>query len=219
LTQEILLRTGMAVGEDDGSIAAVAGMAERVLASRLPGAHFALRDVPHSSTLREWEFHLPLGTVERDTLARIFAEDGGELARRYAPALRRIGADRTHGFLTGVIDLALVHEGRWYVVDWKSNHLGNDPAQYEPAALEREMFASHYVLQYHLYVTALHRYLRLRQPGYDYDVHMGGVWYSFLRGVDGSERGWFADRPPRALIEALDALMGEPRKDAQERVA
>lgn len=219
LAIEILARERFIENEHDGRVTAVTTMARRVLDARLPGAHFALRDLPRDVTLREWAFDLPLGTVERDTLARIFADDGGELARRYAPALRRIGADRTHGFLTGVIDLAFVREGRWYVVDWKSNHLGDEPVQYEPAALEHEMFASHYVLQYHLYVTALHRYLRLRQPGYDYDAHMGGVWYSFLRGVDGSERGWFADRPPRALIQALSALMDAQHTTAQERVA
>jgi len=106
-----------------------------------------------------------------------------------------------------VVDLAVEHEGRWHVVDWKSNQLGADLAHYDRGELEREMFASHYVLQYHLYITALHRFLKLRVSGYDYDTHMGGAWYAFLRGVDGTGRGWFNDRPPRALITALDALM------------
>jgi exodeoxyribonuclease V beta subunit len=70
------------------------------------------------------------------------------------------------------------------------------------------MFGSHYVLQYHLYVTALHRFLRMRVPGYRYETHMGDVWYAFLRGIDGSARGWHHHRPAERLIVALDALMG-----------
>jgi len=94
------------------------------------------------------------------------------------------------------------------VLDWKSNHLGSAAEDYERAALEGEMFANHYTLQYHLYVLALHRFLRTRLRDYDYDRHVGGMWYVFLRGVDGaSERGWYHDRPPRALIEALDAVL------------
>ena len=205
LTAEILTRAGL--HDPAERVSAVSEMAERVLGATLPEAGFALREVPRSRTLREWTFHLPLGTVDGAALSRIFAAHGGELGRRYGPALRRLTGERVHGFLTGVVDLVLEHGGRWYVVDWKSNHLGHEPESYEPAALEHEMFASHYVLQYHLYLTALHRFLRLRLPGYQYDTHVGGAWYAFLRGIDGSERGWFHDLPPRALIDALDALM------------
>jgi exodeoxyribonuclease V beta subunit len=66
-----------------------------------------------------------------------------------------------------------------------------------------------YVLQYHFYVLALHRHLRSRIPDYDYERHFGGVVYVFLRGaVAGSTRGMFFDRPPVALIAAMDAWIG-----------
>jgi exodeoxyribonuclease V beta subunit len=42
-------------------------------------------------------------------------------------------------------------------------------------------------------------------PGYDYDRHVGAVYYLFVRGM-GEGRGVHADRPPRALIETMDAL-------------
>ena len=205
LTNEVLSYHGL--GGVSGRVEAVAGMAARVCSTLLPGAGFPLCEVPASSTLREWAFHLPLGVVETGMLARIFAEHGGELGRRYAPALRRLAGERVQGFLAGVVDLACERSGKWYLVDWKSNHLGRDPAAYRPDALEHEMFESHYVLQYHLYLVALHRFLRLRAPGYAYDTHIAGAWYAFLRGIDGTDRGWFRDRPPRALIEALDGLM------------
>jgi exodeoxyribonuclease V beta subunit len=205
LVHEVLHRAQLV--DHDERIGAAMTMMRRVLGHPLPGTTVTLRDVTRQRTLREWAFHLPLGDVNAGVLADVFARHGDDVARRYAPALRRISAERTHGFLTGVVDLALQHDGRWYVVDWKSNQLGREVAHYERGELEREMFASHYVLQYHLYITALHRFLRLRVKDYDYDAHMGGAWYAFLRGIDGSGRGWFHDRPPRALVTALDALM------------
>ena len=195
-------------GEAAERITAVTTMVTRVLGATMPGAGFALRDIPRDRTLREWTFHLPMGDVQRNTFTELFATHGDALGRRYAQVLRRLSVERVNGFLTGVVDLAFERGGRWYIVDWKSNHLGTDPAHYEGDHLECEIFASHYVLQYHLYIVALHRFLRLRQPGYTYETHIGGAWYAFLRGIDGSERGWFHDRPPRALIDALDALMG-----------
>jgi exodeoxyribonuclease V beta subunit len=64
------------------------------------------------------------------------------------------------------------------------------------------------LLQYHLYLVALHRFLGTRMRSYDYGKHMGGAWYVFLRGVDGTEEhGWYHDRPKRALIEAMDGLL------------
>ena len=63
-----------------------------------------------------------------------------------------------------------------------------------------------YDLQYTLYLLALHRLLQARIPDYDYDIHIGGAVYLFLRGIDGPANGVFSDKPPRALIEQLDRL-------------
>jgi ATP-dependent exoDNAse (exonuclease V) beta subunit (contains helicase and exonuclease domains) len=74
-----------------------------------------------------------------------------------------------------------------------------------------------YHLQYLLYTVAVHRYLRLRLTNYDYDVHFGGVFYLFLRGMDpalGSDYGIFRDRPGRTLVDALCAYFAT-RKDAK----
>jgi exodeoxyribonuclease V beta subunit len=73
------------------------------------------------------------------------------------------------------------------------------------------MVRGHYWLQYLIYVVAVHRWLRRRLAGYDYETHFGGVRYLFLRGMDparGAASGVYADRPSRAVIERLDALLG-----------
>ena len=180
----------------------------QVTSATLPGAAFALREVPKSDTLREWQFVLPLAPVTGRRLAAAFAAHACGPVQAYSARLARLSPVEVRGYLTGIMDLAFTHHGRWYVADWKSNHLGDAAGQYDAAAIEAEMTAHHYILQYHLYVLALHRHLSVRLPGYDYDRHVGGVWYAFVRGIDGSAaHGWWHDRPPRALVEALDRLL------------
>jgi len=207
-----LRKYAMADGDSDPRIMAVTDMMERVLAAPVGSSSFALHDVDAEHTLREWEFLLPLGTVQRNTFADIFARHGGVLGASYVPLLRQLAGRRIHGFLKGFVDLVFEHGGRWYVVDWKSNQLGADMSAYSPPALREVMHESHYTLQYHLYVVALHRHLRARLPGYSYETHMGGAAYAFLRGftADG-HHGWYVDRPSLELVTALDELMDAGR--------
>ena len=115
--------------------------------------------------------------------------------------------------MKGFIDLVFEAEGRFYLVDYKSNWLGPELAAYQPDRLAEAMAREAYVLQYLIYTVALHRYLRLRVLDYDYERHFGGVFYLFLRGMDparGRDCGVFHDQPTPALVTALDKLMGRP---------
>ena len=115
------------------------------------------------------------------------------------------------GMLTGFMDLVLEFEGRYYVLDYKSNKLPG----YEPAQLQQAMLAHRYDVQYTLYLLALHRLLKSRLADYDYDRHVGGALYLFLRGIDQSGAGLYQDRPPKALIEALDAAFSAKQAHAE----
>ena len=119
------------------------------------------------------------------------------------PALSR---DTLNGMFKGFIDLVFEHEGRYYVVDYKSNWLGGEDAAYTQEAMAAAVTEHRYDLQYVLYLLALHRQLKLRLPDYDYDRHIGGALYLFLRGSRAARQGIHHARPPRELIEALDAL-------------
>ncbi|MDF1504132.1 PD-(D/E)XK nuclease family protein, partial [Roseisolibacter sp. H3M3-2] len=164
-----------------------------------------LRDVPLSARMTELRFELPAGgALTADALAACFADHPGDYAARVA----HLGFRPLRGFLAGAIDLVARHDGRWWLLDYKSNRLGPRRADYAPERMAREMADAHYVLQYHLYLVALHRWLGLRVPGYDWDRDVGGACYVFLRGV-GEGTGVFVDRPPRARIEALDRLLRE----------
>jgi exodeoxyribonuclease V beta subunit len=122
------------------------------------------------------------------------------------PVLRQ---DRVNGMLKGFIDLVFCHGGRYFVLDYKSNYLGEDAAAYDQDAMARAMTGHRYDLQSVLYTLALHRLLKARVPDYDYDRDVGGAVYLFLRGVDASGTGVYADKPPKTLIEKLDRLFKE----------
>jgi exodeoxyribonuclease V beta subunit len=107
------------------------------------------------------------------------------------------------GLLTGFMDLVLLHDGRYHVLDYKSNRL----TDYAPPALQAAMLAHRYDVQAVLYVLALHRLLKSRLPAYDFDLHMGGALYWFVRGVDQPGAGMLALNPARSLIESLDAAL------------
>ena len=187
----------------------VMAMVARVCDSVIPGTQMALRDVHHDATLREWRFDMSVSTTSVRRIADALAAHGSAHARAYAPVLRTLRDSSLSGYLGGVIDLIFEHDGRWWIADWKSNQLGASDAHYSPDALGEVMMHAHYTLQYHLYLLALHRYLRVRVPGYDPAVHWGGVAYVFLRGVQpGSHDGWFVDAPTPALLDALDAALG-----------
>ena len=149
--------------------------------------------------LAEMEFWLAAGDVDAVEIDRLVC--GHTLDGAPRPPLQPA---RLNGMLKGFIDLVFEHDGGYYVADYKSNWLGAHEAAYTAEAMRAEILASRYDLQYVLYLLALHRLLKARLPGYDYDQHIGGAVYLFLRGDRSGEQGIHAERPPRELIEALD---------------
>ena len=116
------------------------------------------------------------------------------------------------GMLKGFIDLVFCYRDRYYVLDYKSNHLGEAQAAYAKNAMEKAVLEHRYDLQYVLYTLALHRLLKARLPGYDYARDLGGAVYLFLRGVSDGGQGIYLDKPPKSLIEALDAAFAGKEK-------
>ncbi|MHC8375345.1 exodeoxyribonuclease V subunit beta [Pseudomonas sp. MDT1-16] len=142
-----------------------------------------------------------------------------ELVRQYTHnGVARVAAEPVllNGMFKGFIDLTFEHDGRYYVADYKSNWLGIDDAAYTEQAMEQSILDNRYDLQYVLYLLALHRQLKARLADYDYDRHVGGALYLFLRGTRASSQGVYFARPPRELIERLDRLFqGKPEPKAE----
>jgi exodeoxyribonuclease V beta subunit len=182
-----------------------------------------LKDIPKARRLDELEFllpvrhatgtgHTPLTALTRGELARVFAEHPSEaLPADYAGRVRELEFLPLKGFLKGFVDLVFLHQKRWYLVDYKTNRLGDKRSDYTPQAIGSNMSESHYCLQYHLYTLALDRHLRYRVPAYKYDKHFGGVFYLYLRGMHpetGARYGVYFERPPLARLEALSRCFG-----------
>jgi exodeoxyribonuclease V beta subunit len=136
--------------------------------------------------------HVPAKLLDQLIQSHLFASEA-------RPALQ---PRLMQGMLTGSLDLVLQHDQRYWVVDYKSNKL-ND---YAAATLQEAVLHKRYEVQYVLYTLALHRLLKVRLPDYDYEQHMGGAIYIFLRGINQSGTGVHFQRPPQVLIETLDSL-------------
>lgn len=201
------------------------------------GEGLSLAEVPLEDRLAELDFELPLaagpgaspGTLRElaDLLARQLEPD--DPLASYPDRLREVdhAGAVLQGFLTGSIDVvARVGEPRRHlVIDYKTNRMRppGEPlllGHYTPSAMAEAMMDSHYPLQALLYSVALHRFLRWRLPGYDPDVHLGGIAYLFVRGmagpdtpqVDGTACGVFTWRPSSGIVIASsDLLAGRTR--------
>lgn len=180
---------------------------DRVLHTPLNAEGLTLSAIKSSDRLIEMEFYLPINNL-------LTAADLDDLLRRYDSLSQQAAAldfRQVRGMLKGFIDLVFRWQGKYYLLDYKSNWLGDSHAAYTPEAMAQAMIGHRYDLQYQLYTLALHRYLQHRLPDYDYQQHFGGVFYLFLRGMDGRSpaNGIFATRPDEAFVEEIDALFGE----------
>ena len=162
-----------------------------------------LCDLADNERRAEIEFQFALQPVQVDALLALLHAHGIVRERD------RFGArQRLEGLMTGLIDLTYRHEGKWYVLDYKSNRLPG----YDAAQLAQAMAHGEYDLQALIYTLALHRWLRFRLGDrYDYARDFGGIRYLFCRGLDARRAespGIHAQRFAPELVHALDALFG-----------
>jgi exodeoxyribonuclease V beta subunit len=208
--QASLLRNGF----PEKWLPAVIGMVANVVSAPLIAVDsaFNLAQLAAGSWQTELEFYLPIRQLDVATLEAIFA---GMLDRErfedYYRMLEQLSFRQSRGMLQGFIDMVFEHNGRFYLLDWKSNHLGMTPAAYDSKALAESMSHNAYVLQYHLYTLALDRLLKLKMPDYCYDRHFGGAIYVYLRGVEhgSAATGIFFERPSAAFVSrAAERMLG-----------
>jgi len=197
---ESLGRGGYAAVDIDDGIAQLLPLVGHTLTVPLPEGT-TLAALPQDARRPEIEFQFSLAPTGVDALLALL-HGHGLLRDRHGFGARR----RLEGLMTGLVDLTYRHDGRWYVLDYKSNRLPG----YGAAQLEDAMAHSEYHLQALLYTLALHRWLRFRLgDGYDYARDFGGVRYLFCRGLDpqgDATRGVFAHKYAPGLVHALDAL-------------
>jgi len=173
------------------------------LKTKLPDGP-SLSDLPWTDTLRESEFYFPMQHVKISGLGKLLAAH-----RQQAVQLTLPGNRALQGMMHGFIDLIFQWQGRYFVVDYKSTHLGDRLDDYDQQALGNNMRDNYYDLQYLIYSLALHRYLRSRMEDYDPATHFGGVHYLYLRGMaPGKTSGIYTANLPIQRLHELDELFG-----------
>jgi len=179
---------------------------------------FTFSKISFGQRISEMEFYFKLKWLTPERLKHTL----GDIAKG-------LNFNTVSGYMKGFIDLVFEYEGKYYIVDWKSNHLGDKLKDYafpyaslneaernnDSCEILKAMKKSHYILQSYIYTVAVHLYLEQRIEDYDYDRHFGGVFCLFTRGMhpdqDG-ETGIFRDRPEKSVIEELaSVLTGEER--------
>ncbi|MCG6202044.1 exodeoxyribonuclease V subunit beta [Psychromonas antarctica] len=153
----------------------------------------------------------------------LHAREVNALMQQHDPLSARAGElqfQSVQGFLKGFIDLTFEINGQYYILDYKSNYLGDNLEDYNQQNIELAMIEHRYDFQYQLYTLALHRLLKSRLSEYNYETHIGGVFYTFIRGMQGDNQfGVYFNKPSFALIDGLDKLFSgqeKPTKMSQE---
>lgn len=191
--------SGYSLGNGCGDIAqASIDMLGHLRGAALPGMDCTIGEACRTPKTSEWQFHLPaISGFSVSKIAAAFRDHGdGE----YAGSLESLGSDALEGFLQGFIDKIAVHGTACGVIDWKTNQL----AGYGQEPLRRAARASHYWLQAHLYLVALHRHLGPR-------ADIRGAWLIYLRGVkSGTPNSVLHIKPTPALLQGLDSLFTRP---------
>ena len=173
----------------------------RLVASEYP--ELTLSSLTEQQKKVEMQFFIPMQPIEASSI--------NKLIMHYDPLSARAGLlqfNQVQGMLKGFIDLTFEYEGQYFVLDYKSNYLGDSLQDYNDDAMAEAIIEHRYDFQYQLYTLALHRLLKSRLEDYDYETHIGGVFYTFLRGMQGEENaGSYFIKPAFALIEQLDKLL------------
>ncbi len=181
-------------------------LVKQVLSTTMPGENsFHLNEVAKAKRLNELEFDFLLSPFNTAKLEALSCE---------AHPLRIKSIPELEGIMNGKIDLFFEHNGKYYILDWKSNFLGNSLEFYDTEHVKAAMYENNYNLQYLIYTVALTKYLKLRKPDFNYEKDFGGIIYLFLRGVrTNGQTGIYYSKPEEQLIDKINELI-TPKKEA-----
>ncbi len=170
-----------------------------VIDCSLGDSNVSLSKIAGTNRVNEMEFMLSHGRVSNSQINFILNK-----YEKYNRIDRPLEFGQIEGLLKGFIDLTFEYQGKYYIVDYKTNYLGNDYSFYNVEGLQESIIDHDYDLQYIIYSAALHRYLTEILPEYTYKDNFGGVYYLYLRGIsEYGEGGVYYDKPPQKLLEEI----------------
>ncbi|MBN2801991.1 MAG: exodeoxyribonuclease V subunit beta [Deltaproteobacteria bacterium] len=181
-----------------------------ILHITIDGKNLKLSAIDNKNRFSELKFTLLVdekNNFSKQELSKVFSIESDPFIKSYAAKLGDLDFERFKGFLKGYIDLLFMYEGKWYIIDYKTNNLGNISDAYTANSLNDDMAGHDYFLQYHLYTTVAHIYLKRWMKNYNYIDDFGGVFYLYMRGMQyNRSEGIFFDKPPFLRIDTLAEL-------------
>lgn len=162
---------------------------------------FCLADLGEQDVLKEMPFYFHLRDGSTTRINELLS---------FSPVVQPIQERELRGYLTGFVDLVCRYQGKYYILDYKTNYLGKFYRDYHKELLPAAMLAHNYGLQYWIYTLVLHRFLEGVSASYEYSRDFGGIFYLFTRGMhsERSENGIFFDRPDVTVLQALQKCLG-----------
>lgn len=154
-----------------------------VINTPLNQKNLTLSQINHTNKKTELEFYLPINTDLTAKQLDLLCKNYDSLSAK-SP---KLVFTKIKGMLQGFIDLIFFWNKKYYLLDYKTNWLGENFNAYTYSNMEQEMIKQCYMLQYQFYTLALHRFLRHRVTSYDYKKDFGGIYYLFIRGMDGTK--------------------------------
>lgn len=173
------------------------------------GQQSSLDRIDPSRCLKEMAFTFPVSNLSLIRIIDLLQNHQIIDAGKKASEIYTFNINQLRGFFKGFIDMVFEYENRFYLLDWKSNYLGDRYEDYSTAIIHDYMKSSSYVLQYLIYTVALDKYLRAKVKNYSYENHFGGVYYVFLRGIGANapkNNGIYFDRLSSNLLEQLRGI-------------
>lgn len=171
----------------------------KVIMCDLDSNGLSLASIDNYNRVNEMEFLL-----QHDKISSLAINNQLNKYERYSRHERPLTFSNIRGIVKGFVDLIFRHNNKYYIVDYKTNHLGSDISAYNNNELQLAIKKHDYDLQYLIYSAALHRYLQVIEPNYSYENNFGGVYYLFVRGIGSiKDGGVFFDKPPQELINSL----------------
>ena len=162
---------------------------------------FKLSEVSNASRLNEFEFDFSVQGFQSAAIKQLSTEKVPFHLRNF---------EQLEGMMNGKIDLFFEHAGKYYILDWKSNFLGDRVEDYGQEEVWAAMDENNYHLQYHIYTSAACKYLKMRKPNFNYETEFGGVFYLFLRGVRNEGNfGVFFHKPDLLIVEKFDKILSQ----------
>ncbi|QCI25080.1 exodeoxyribonuclease V subunit beta [Buchnera aphidicola (Rhopalosiphum padi)] len=178
-----------------------------ILNLKINNLNITLSSLKKTKYIKELEFFLPIKNI-------LYSQDFNQTIQSLdliSSVSPKIFFNPVTGILKGFIDLVFIFNKKYYILDYKSNYLGNDDNSYSFENIKKEIIKNRYDLQYQLYTLALHQYLKKKIKKYHYKTHFGGIFYMFVRGVKRKDSIFFTI-PNYLLIKELTNLFLKKNK-------